>query len=131
MTALPRSPLQRKSRLRAKSKKRAADHKGRIATLRAEQAEDSPCVARLEGCTRRATDAHEVKTRARGGSISDRLGQVLLCRHCHSAITGNPAWSDRHGWTLASWDDDWERAWRFRVFLRCPLTCPADHREDA
>lgn len=61
------------------------------------------CEARLEGCTHRATEVHEVLTRARGGSIIDRDNVVALCHNCHAFITTNPLWSQRNGWMLSSW----------------------------
>lgn len=51
-----------------------------------------------------ATDLHEVKTRARGGSILDRDNIVVLCRPCHSWITQNPAEAKEQGWLKNSWE---------------------------
>jgi 5-methylcytosine-specific restriction endonuclease McrA len=52
-----------------------------------------------------ATDVHEIKTRARGGSIVDRDNLALLCRPCHTYITQNPAIGKADGWLKNSWDD--------------------------
>lgn len=52
-----------------------------------------------------ATDVHEIKTRARGGSITDRDNLALLCRYCHSFITQNPAQGKAEGFLKNSWDD--------------------------
>jgi 5-methylcytosine-specific restriction endonuclease McrA len=52
-----------------------------------------------------ATDVHEIKTRARGGSITDRANLALLCRPCHTYITQNPAIGKAEGWLKNSWDD--------------------------
>lgn len=51
-----------------------------------------------------ATDLHEVKTRARGGSILDEDNICVLCRSCHSWITENPAEAKAQGWLKNSWD---------------------------
>ncbi len=96
-------------------------------------AEGAPCEVRLEGCNRRAADGHEVKTRARGGSIVDPRGVVLVCRSCHIQITrlsGKDGWAVRHGWVCASWatDADEERAAEVRGVFRCPTSCEEDHR---
>lgn len=52
-----------------------------------------------------ATDLHEVKTRARGGSILDPENIVVLCRPCHSWITTNPTQAKEQGWLKNSWDN--------------------------
>jgi len=52
-----------------------------------------------------ATDVHEIKTRARGGSITDLDNLALLCRPCHTFITQNPAQGKAEGWLKNSWDD--------------------------
>jgi 5-methylcytosine-specific restriction endonuclease McrA len=52
-----------------------------------------------------ATDVHEIKTRARGGSITDRENLALLCRQCHTFITQNPTQGKSEGWLKNSWDD--------------------------
>jgi 5-methylcytosine-specific restriction endonuclease McrA len=52
-----------------------------------------------------ATDVHEIKTRARGGSITDRNNLALLCRPCHTFITQNPEQGKAEGFLKNSWDD--------------------------
>lgn len=52
-----------------------------------------------------ATDVHEVKTRARGGSITDKENLVVLCRFCHTWITQNPKLAKEQGWLKNSWDE--------------------------
>jgi len=65
------------------------------------------CEARIGGmCTKWATDVHEVKTRGRGGSITNPDNCRALCRMCHTFITGNPKWSGENGWTKHSWDEE-------------------------
>lgn len=52
-----------------------------------------------------ASDVHELKSRARGGSITDLENLVVLCRTCHSWITTNPKEALEQGWLKNSWDD--------------------------
>lgn len=52
-----------------------------------------------------ATDVHEIKTRARGGSILDRENLACLCRACHTWVTQNPRLALEQGWVKNSWDD--------------------------
>lgn len=50
------------------------------------------------------TDLHEIKTRARGGSILDEENIAVLCRMCHSWVTENPELALDEGWLRNSWD---------------------------
>lgn len=52
-----------------------------------------------------ATDLHEIKTRARGGSILDEDNIAALCRVCHTWITEHPAEALAEGWLKNSWDN--------------------------
>lgn len=52
-----------------------------------------------------ATDVHEIKTRARGGSILDRENLACLCRACHTWVTQNPKLAREQGWLKNSWED--------------------------
>jgi 5-methylcytosine-specific restriction endonuclease McrA len=52
-----------------------------------------------------ASDVHELKSRARGGSITDLENLVVLCRVCHTWITQNPKLALEQGWLKNSWDD--------------------------
>lgn len=54
--------------------------------------------------TAQATEVHEIKTRARGGSILDRENCVALCHDCHSWVTVNPAAAREQGWLKNSWE---------------------------
>ena len=97
-------------------------------------AEGAPCEVRLEGCTRRATDGHEVKTRARGGSIVEMANICMVCRSCHLQITRNSGfdgWAVRHGWVVASWTDPEGEALaaHIRTVFHCPIDCEDDHCE--
>lgn len=53
----------------------------------------------------RSTDVHEVKSRARGGSILDEENCACLCHDCHKEITQNPAMAHAEGWSKHSWED--------------------------
>lgn len=77
------------------------------------QRERIPLVVRLleerpicQRCWRQpSVDVHEVKTRARGGSITDEANLVCLCRACHDLITRDPEQAHRRGWVKHSWED--------------------------
>ena len=49
------------------------------------------------GCSRRADDAHEILSRARGGSITDPANIAPLCRSHHDYITTNPLVAEAMG----------------------------------
>ena len=62
------------------------------------------CEANIpEICRNIASDVHEIKTRARGGSIVDESNVLCLCRFCHSFITDHPAWATENGFIVHSW----------------------------
>lgn len=98
------------------------------------QQQPTLCEARLEGCWYAASDTHEIRTRARGGSITDKANCVALCRPCHQRITlnsGTGCWAQRHGWVVSSWDDEGaEKQARLlrALWKHCDLTCERDHR---
>lgn len=52
----------------------------------------------------RSQDIHELKSRARGGSITDESNLVALCRECHTWVTINPLLAKEQGWLKNSWD---------------------------
>jgi len=52
----------------------------------------------------RSQDVHELKSRARGGSITDESNLVCLCRKCHNWITTNPKLAQEQGWLKNSWE---------------------------
>jgi len=89
--------------IRPRSKKRAALYTRERIPLVKELLRDFPPCQRC--ATNYATDVHEIKTRARGGSIVDRDNLALLCRPCHTLITQNPAQGKSEGWLKNSWDD--------------------------
>ena len=63
---------------------------------------DNPLCQRCHAAI--ATDVHELRSRARGGSITDLDNLALLCRPCHSWVTTHPAQATEQGWLLPSWD---------------------------
>lgn len=90
--------------MRSQSPKRAAQMRqrrkvlGQIVAVRGDRCE-------VPGCTRRADDAHEVLTRARGGSITDPANIRLVCRPHHDEITfREPAWAYKYGFLRHSWE---------------------------
>lgn len=52
----------------------------------------------------RSVDVHELKSRARGGSITDESNLVCLCRACHDLVTRSPMQARNKGWSRNSWD---------------------------
>jgi 5-methylcytosine-specific restriction endonuclease McrA len=52
----------------------------------------------------RSHDIHELKSRARGGSITDVENLVALCRNCHIWVTSHPAEAAAQGWLKQSWE---------------------------
>jgi len=47
-------------------------------------------------------DAHELLSRARGGSITDPANIRLLCRRCHDWVTTHPTDALVEGWARPS-----------------------------
>jgi len=106
---MKRTPLKRKTRLNPVSKKRRGLTKARQDTRRIVLDRDmNRCQAQLmvAGCTFHATDVHEIKSRARGGSIVDVNNCISLCRSCHSWLTTHPAMAERFGFSVPAWADD-------------------------
>lgn len=85
--------------MRYRSKKTARDYVQRR-LLVAEMLEDASCVR----CGRVATEVHEIKTRARGGSILDKDNCVPLCHDCHSWVTTHPKEAHQEGLMRNSWE---------------------------
>ncbi len=88
--------------MRARSKKRARLYRDERAPLVAELLAVpylcDKCMAAY------AVDVHEIKSRARGGSITDRKNLLRLCRKCHDWVTQHPAEALRDGFLASSWD---------------------------
>ena len=107
---MKRSPITRTAGLKRSggispvSQKRTAENRERKKT-RVEVLErcGNLCEARLSICTRTVDDLHEIKTRARGGSITDPDNCLGLCRSCHTFITDNPQFALDNGFIVPSW----------------------------
>lgn len=87
--------------IRHVSAKRARENRKRTEVLRTLYG--TPCAARLDVCTGRAEQGHEVLSRARGGSIVDPANIIGVCQACHRHITEHPLEATergllRHGW---------------------------------
>ena len=53
---------------------------------------------------KRSQDVHEIKSRARGGSILDERNLACLCRPCHNWVTSHPQEAHDEGWLKWSWE---------------------------
>jgi hypothetical protein len=99
-TALaPGSPIKRRKRLRARSKKTEAVYRERrplVARLLAER----PVCERCDAA--RSEDVHEPRMRSRGADILDPEQCVCLCRPCHAWVHDNPAEATTEGWLIPS-----------------------------
>lgn len=89
MRRVPLNPVSGKRR--AENRERTAA----LAPLRAAQPWCSRC-----GATGVALDAHELLSRARGGSITNLANIVLLCRADHTWVTEHPVEAAAEGWVL-------------------------------
>jgi len=66
-----------------------------------------PSVCEVSWCSDTATDPHEPKTRARGGSILDRENVRLICAPHHGEIHDTePDWAYKHGFLKHSWPEE-------------------------
>ena len=91
----------KRTRIKPVSAKRRSQAKARQELIRAVMERDQyACQARIEGCSSHAVDVHELKSRARGGSILEMSNCIALCRPCHSFITQEPRWSSTWGFSL-------------------------------
>lgn len=54
--------------------------------------------------TNKSTEVHEIKSRARGGSILEPNNCAALCWKCHHWITTNPKDAHAEGWLKNSWE---------------------------
>lgn len=98
---MKRTPLTRKTRLKPRSSKRAKVYREERVPLVARLLAERP---RCERCrVEKSVDVHELKSRARGGSILDEANLACLCRPCHSWVTTNPRAAEEEGWALPSW----------------------------
>lgn len=87
-------------RHRSRKRQQLYDEK-RIPIVKEMLAENPVCMK----CWRApATDVHELKSRARGGSITDKANLVCLCRPCHDWVTQHPSEAAQQGWLRNSWE---------------------------
>ena len=95
--------LDRTTPLKAQSQKRQRENRERRTAV-TEKYGTGPVWCEVPGCFRLADDAHEVLTRARGGSITDPDNIRAVCRPCHDAITGEAPWAYELGFLKHSWE---------------------------
>ena len=97
MSAVNRKPI------KFRSKKMAKKYREQRVPLVAE------LLAAIRVCERcgmrESTEVHEIKSRARGGSITDLKNLAVLCHECHAWITTHPKEATAQGWLKNSWDD--------------------------
>lgn len=98
------SGLSRRAGLRPMSRKRRKEAVAR-AELNARLRIERPW-CEYPKCLKRAEDSHEVKTRARGGSILNEKNIKRLCRGHHHWVTTNPEEATAMGLMAHSWDEE-------------------------
>ena len=81
--------------MRAVSRKRAAELRKRRRIIERMKA-DGPVLC--QRCGQRADDLHELRSRARGGSVSDPENCVPVCRTCHDWIGTHSIQATAEGW---------------------------------
>jgi hypothetical protein len=122
------TPLRRRVAIKPVSDKRKVENAERREVIR--RVQPVRCEARIPGCQGRTLDTHEIRTRARLGSIVDADNFLHVCRQCHDTITHHPRWADRHGFTISSWatTEDERGAWLARLHYDfCTVECTTDH----
>jgi hypothetical protein len=91
----------KRSRINPVSKKRQSLNVLRRSFVKKILNERMMCEARIQGCSYRPTDVHEILTRGRGGSIVSEENVLALCRNCHHFITVEPAWAKENGFVVS------------------------------
>lgn len=89
----------KRSGIRAVSPKRAKLNRERIKVVNHIRSVQDWCS--MCGKTGVGLDAHELKSRAQGGSIVDLENIVLLCRPDHTWVTENPREAAEQGWAIS------------------------------
>lgn len=87
--------------MRYRSPKMAKLYVGRRALV-ARLLEERPLCQRCSFA--QSTELHEVKSRARGGSIMDEENCRALCHDCHAFITTHPRQGVAEGFLKNSWE---------------------------
>ena len=90
--------------MRGRSKKKQAVYAHMRIPLVKQMLADNPICVRCG--TNPSVDVHEIVSRARGGSITDPLNLVCLCRLCHGWVTTHPKEAEAEGWSAHSWERD-------------------------
>jgi hypothetical protein len=109
-----KTPLKRGGRLQSVSAKRKAEQGDRdecrrlVMARAAGRCEVCPRIADVDPvtaseCYRTASDVHEIKTRARGGSIFEPENCLAVCRKAHDWIHANPALATPLGLLASQW----------------------------
>jgi len=98
--------VSKRTPIKQQSAKKKAENNTRRELLRALVDERGEmCQAKVDNvCTGVAVDAHEVLTRARGGSAVDPENILLVCRACHEWIGAHPKQAKLRGLLRSSWD---------------------------
>lgn len=102
-----KTKLKTKTKLKFRSKKMEEIYVERRQLVSRLLAERPHCEARWDGgCTREATDVHELLARSLGGAIVGASDDEYLCvcRYCHTQITDNPAEARQRGLALSAWE---------------------------
>ena len=87
--------------------RRVSPKRARLLRIRAKLRAEligNPCEAQLEGCAYTGTDWHEVRGRARGGSLLDPANRKWLCRPCHQWITEHPKAATEMGFLRSAYE---------------------------
>jgi 5-methylcytosine-specific restriction endonuclease McrA len=87
--------------MRSRSKKRQTLYSQERIPLVIRLLEEHPVCQRC--WQQRSVDVHEIKSRARGGSITDESNLACLCRPCHDLITRSPKRAQEENWSKNSW----------------------------
>lgn len=95
--------LQRKTGLRRRSASTAKAYRDLRQPLVISLLAERPW-CEVPSCTARSQDVHEVKTRARGGSILEVSNLRCVCRAHHDEIGTEPPWAYELGFLKHSWD---------------------------
>ena len=105
-TALRSKPQRPKprSKLKPVSEKRSRENAKRREVKKQMVAERGGRCQWPDGCPRDAVDAHEVKKRSRGGSITDPENILLLCREHHDFTEAEPEQAAAMGLLKHSWE---------------------------
>ena len=95
----------KRSRIKPVSQKRSEAIPKRQELRQAQLTRKSLCEARIATlCQIGATDVHKLINRSQRSTawLEPELF-VSLCRKCHSWVTQNPKWANRHGLSLSAW----------------------------